>query len=142
MEKEKIYEKLETLKNDYLAMEKKYRQYAKCVEQYELFLRRLNTFIYRLLVDKDYDVIDNEAYFKDGQEFNLEVLAKDFSIDLCEIINDLLSQTEIGSLSIKPSEDNRQTFVLTVKFNHLQKIKEVEKILNSLRDEEKEIVKR
>ena len=142
MSSKEIYEKLGTLKAEYLAMEKKYYEYAKCVKQYELFLMRLNTFIYRLLVDKDYDVIDNESYFKENQEFNLEVLAKDFSIDLCEIINDLLSQKEIGSLSIKPSGDNTQPFVLTVKFNHLKKIKEVEKFLNSLRDEEKEIVKR
>ena len=137
MEKREIYEKLETLKLEYMAMEKKYREYAKCVEQYDLFLERMYNFVCRLLVDKNYNVANGEVYFKENQEFAFEISPQEFVIDLCEIVNEFLKQKEIGSLAISPSTDNLKPVVLIIKFNSSKKINELERELNSLRNENK-----
>lgn len=134
MEKNTIYAKLADLKVRYENAQKQYKEYLKCVEQYELLLSRMDEHVCRLLVDKNYRIASEGAYFNESESFSFKVDPADFSIDLCEMINEMLKEYEIGSLVIEPRTDNASAIILKINFNGNKKVSEIEQAIRNLKE--------
>ena len=145
MKLDELYQNLANLKEEYLRAENNYKKYLKNIEQYCLFLDRVYEYICRLLVNKKYQEIDGEAYFQENQEFIFATNLLDYSLDLVSWIDNLITQNKIGKCQIIPSEDSTKPLQLKVIFNPGQKIKNVEQIIQNLKNSqelEKEVISR
>ena len=131
MDREIIKEKLENLKVNYLKCEKLYKDYAKCVEQYEIFLARIYENVCRLMVNKKYTESEGEAYFKENEEFVFAINVLDYSLDFMELVDNLIRQNNIGEIELVPSNEDNKSIILKVKYNSARKIKDVEQLIYS-----------